>query len=191
MVAHLRALLRDEREWVVAARVEVLDGQSSHFEVNAEGDVIVSCVTLLHGVPIWANLDTLAGGSDGSGVWFVPDPGTEVKLGFDGGDFEGEAYILMRTSAGKAPQGLASGTVFILGSNVQIRTPGGTPHKLPTLADFNALKDYVNAQFSATGGHTHATPSGPTTTIVTVTAGSSSPTHAAPDPTGTTVLEAE
>lgn len=191
MVAHLRELLRDEREWVVAARVEVLGGQASHFEVNAEGDLIVSCITLLHGVPIWANLDTLAGGSDGSGVWFIPDPGTEVKIGFDHGDFEGEAYILMRGSAGRAPQGLTSGTVFILGNNVQIRTPGGVATKLPTLADLNALKSYVNAQLSTTGGHIHATPSGPTTTITTVASAGTPPTHPAPNPTGTTVLESE
>lgn len=191
MVANLRKLLQDEREWVVAASVTVLDGQSSHFEVNDEGDVIVSCVTHLHAVPIWANLDSLAGGSDGSGVWHIPDPGTEVKIGFDHGDFEGEAYILMRGSGGKAPQGLGPGIVFVLGSNVQIRTPVGTAAKLPTLADYNALKAYVNAQFSSVGGHTHATPSGPTTTTTTVATAGTPPTHSAPDPTGTTVLEAE
>ncbi len=190
MVANIRELLRDEREWCVAARVEVLKGQSSHFEVNEEGDLIVSCITLLHGVPIWANLDTLAGGADGSGVWFIPDPGTEVKIGFDHGDFEGEAYILMRGSAGKAPQGLTSGTVFILGANVQIRTPGGTATKLPTLADHNALKSKVNDLIDKYNGHKHLG--------VTTGAGISGlpqltdlESGHASDPTGTSVIEVE
>jgi hypothetical protein len=190
-IANLKELLRDERIWCIAARVDLHDGQTSHFETNDEGDVIVSVRTVIHDQQIWANLDSMAGGSDGSGVWHIPDPGTEVVICFDQGDFEGEAYIVGRTSGGRAPQGLTSGTIFILGNNVQVRSPSGVANKLPTFDDLSNLKDYVNAQFSSVGGHTHAVVGGATTTTTTVASGGTPPTHPASDPTGTTVLEAE
>lgn len=186
MVANLRKLLEDEREWVVAASIAVLDGQSSHFDVNDEGDVIVSCVTHLHGVPIWANLDSLAGGSDGSGVWHIPDPGTEVMVGFDHGDFEGEAHIVSRGSGGRAPQGLGPGIVFVLGNNVQIRTPGGTATKLPTFDDVQQLRNKVESLRTAHNTHTHPATSGTTSATLDGLV-----TGATPTPAGTTVLEAE
>ena len=179
----------DGKVWTVSARVEVLDGQTSHFEVNAEGDLIVSCVTLLHGVSIWANLDTLAGGSDGSGVWHIPDPGTEVSLQFDHGDFEGEAHIVARTSGGKAPAGLSAGKVFVLGTSVEVRSPGGVATKLPTLADFQALVDKINDLISHYLSHTHTSAAAGSPTGPPLPPDDS--ISNASDPTGTTVIKVE
>lgn len=55
------------------------------------------------------------------------------------------------------------------GGAIELRTHAGTALAVPTMADFNALRDFVRAQFSASTGHTHALVSGGiiTTTIIT------------------------
>lgn len=74
---------------------------------------------------------------------------------------------------------------------IEARSVGGAAVALATKADVQALRDYVRNQFSTATGHIHATPSGPTTTITTVNAAGSAPTHAPPSPSGTTVLKGE
>lgn len=185
-LVHLKHLLRDERVWCVAARVEVLDGQSAHFDTNAEGDLIVSCLTVNHDVPIWANLDSLAGGANGEGVWFIPDPGTEVMIAFDDGDFEGEAHIVSRTSGGRAPAGLGPGKIFVIGARIEVRATSkvliaspiieaadaeGGGQKLALLSELDDLRKYVRDQFSVGAGHIHAVAGAATTTIATAAAG--------------------
>lgn len=175
-LANLAHLLRDERVAAVAARVAKLDGHPDVFDVNEEGDVIVSCLTLNHEVPIWANLDTLAG-SSGHGVWFIPDEGTEVMIGFDDGDFEGEAYIIGRTSSGNAPEGLAPGKVFVLGVEVQVRSPNGTAQPALTMDDYTSLKSWLET-------HVHSgVTTGPGTSAVATTP--------VPDAVGTQVAKLE
>jgi hypothetical protein len=194
-IANLKELLRDERLWCVAARVEIHPGEASHWSVNEEGDVIVSVITVNFEVPINANLDSLAGGSDGSGVWHIPDPGTEVMVCFDGGDFEGEAHIVSRTSGGKAPAGIGPGIVFVLGAHIELRSPGGTAKRVAYLDELDDLRKYVRDQFSAAAGHTHVVPGAAvTTTIVAAGAGAgagSAPTVPPSIPTGTTVAKLE
>jgi phage baseplate assembly protein V len=78
------------------------------------------------------------------------------------------------------------------GRTVKIMSAGGTALAIPTMADFNALRAYVNNQFSAAGGHTHVVSGAATTTIAAVaTQGPSPPTTVPASPTGTTVLKAE
>jgi hypothetical protein len=68
---------------------------------------------------------------------------------------------------------------------------GGT-ERLPTWADFQALRSFVRAQFDSIHGHVHVTPSGPTTTIQTADDPASLLTPAdAPTPVGTQRFEAE
>ena len=173
----LRQLLQDDRVHAIAARVAVLDGQSSHFETNAEGHVVVSCLTLNTETPIWANLGPLVGGGGKQfGVWWVPDPGTEVLISFDNGDFEGEAYLVACHGGNAAPpSGLASGVILVLGSNVQIRQPNGTANKIPTMND---LTELVSALAGAGVGSATDVPTAMST-------------YSSSYPVGTTVLEAE
>jgi hypothetical protein len=172
-LANLKRLLEDDRVPAIAARIALHAGETTHYRVNEEGDLVVSVLTLNHEVPIWANLDTLAG-SSGHGVWFIPDLDTEVIITFDNGDYEGEAYIAMRTSGGRAPAGLASGKVFVLRLDVQVRSPDGTASAVPTMADFEALRGQYNI-------HTHPVAG----------AAASATTMQAPDPAGTTIFKAE
>jgi len=67
---------------------------------------------------------------------------------------------------------------------VEIRTTGGTALALPTMADFNALRSWVAAQFTA-AGHTHTVSGGTTTAVAPISAPGATP----PTATGTTVLK--
>jgi hypothetical protein len=77
--------------------------------------------------------------------------------------------------------------ILIKGSTVEIRLAGGVATKLPTLADYEALRAFVNAQFAAAAGHVHATPAGATTTITLAPAQPAFP----PAATGTQVLKTQ
>lgn len=118
-ISNLKKLLEDERLWTVAARVEVLDGEALHYFTNEEGDIVVSVRTLLHDVPLWANLDAMVGGA-GRGIWMIPDPGVEVMVAFDHGEFEGEAYLVGRYTSGSAPAGLVPGQIVVAGIDVKV-----------------------------------------------------------------------
>jgi phage gp45-like len=74
---------------------------------------------------------------------------------------------------------------------VEIRASGGAATKLPTLADYEALRVFVNNQFSSTGGHTHAVAGAATTTTTSVAAPGAPPAVSVAAPTGTQVLKAQ
>jgi hypothetical protein len=159
---NMREAMRDDRSHTIAARVQKHEGESKHYEVNAEGDLIVSVVGVLSGTPIWANLGALCGGN-GKGVWVIPDEGVEVIVAFDDGDFEGEAYIIGMHPSGSTPAGMIPGRVYIYGVEVLIGNGSGGEEPLITKTQFDA--------------HVHPTGTGP----------SGTPTNAATS--GTTVLK--
>ena len=72
--------------------------------------------------------------------------------------------------------------------SVEARSATGVAVKLPTLADLQALVDYVNKQFDATLGHTHVVAGGATTGI---TEGAGGDAGQAPAPVGTTTFKAQ
>lgn len=146
-----RDLLRDERIWTMAARVAPHDGQTDHFEYTDEGHIMVSVRTLRHDIPLWA---IYRGGDDaGTGVWYIPSLGSEVMLNFDGGEFEGDAYIV--AVIGEAPTGLVVDKVYVLGPEVQVRSVGGTAQSLAFQEKLNALEDKVNSLITKHNSHTH------------------------------------
>lgn len=81
--------------------------------------------------------------------------------------------------------------VRVEGSRIEARSATGNASPVATLADLQALRDYVDAQLSATGGHTHTVAGGTTTAIVTVVSGTTPPTHPPPAPNGTEIFQAE
>lgn len=201
-LSNLRALLEDERVWCVAARVAVLEGDAKHYEVNEEGDMTIGVVTLQHGVPIRANLDSLSG-SGGNGIWMIPDVNDEVIVAFDGGEFEGEAYIVGRTCGGTQPGDgelgpLAPRQIFVVGERIEVRASDKVLIAAPTVEaasaagggrrlafhdELQALWSFVRDQFSPTG-HSHAAPGGATTSTVAI--------GTTPDePVGTGVIKGE
>jgi hypothetical protein len=167
-----------------AAVVRVFDGQSSHWDRATEGHLLVSVETIKHGIKIWAIMK--GGGNDGTGCWFIPSVGTEVMLGFDRGEVEGDVWI--ESVNGKAPSALTDNLTLLIGGSIQARSAGGSAQAIATKADVQAVVDYLKKQFDPTTGHVHATPSGPTTTIAESAVGAGG---SAPDPVGTTVFEAE
>lgn len=105
-----------DKVWCLAARVEVHDGEEDHYDVTAEGAMMISVKTLRHDVPVWA---LLKGGGVGIGVWYIPPVGTEVLLGFDDGEFEGDAYIA--GIHGHSPEGLVPDTILVIGDIVNVQ----------------------------------------------------------------------
>lgn len=182
----MRDLLKDERVGLVKGRVETHEGEPSHFEITAEGHVSLQCKSQIHGVPITAIMP--GGSDDGSGTWAIPAPGTEVLLGFDDGDFEGDAFVVQ--VFGNAPPAVAATKVFIQGTDVRVQAPGGTAVSLATKADLQADVDYLKNQFHATLGHVHVVAGAATTTITEGTGGPGT-SGTAPSPSGTSILRGQ
>lgn len=171
----MRDLLAGEAVWCVAATVQLHDGEVEFFKKQSNGQLMISVVTNQHAVPMWA---TYKGGDIiGRGIWAIPGIGTEVFVGFDQGDFEGDAFIV--APFGSAPDALTANITLVIDDTVEIRSVGGSANKLPTLADFNALR-------TAFDGHTHIYSAGPTAGAVTAV-----PVPLSTPPTGTVVLKAE
>lgn len=182
---NLRDLLRDERVAAVAAHVALHAGETSFWFVNDEGDIVISVVTNQHGVELHANLDVIAGGS-GRGIYMLPALGDEVLIGFDDGDFEGEAYVISRTAGGGgAPEGLAPGKVVVVGLEVLVHSGDGVCEPLVRLSEHQALVDAIDGH-----RHSYASAGGPALTTAPVT----DPAGVVPDPMppadGTPVLKA-
>lgn len=188
-LASFRDLIADEQVFLVRARVAVLEGDTTHFFTNTEGDMVIGCLSMRHGTPMYALLR--GGADDGSGTWAIPDPGTEVMVGFDGGDVESDGFIVS-THGTRWPSGISSAQVHVVGDSVEARSFGGTAVSLAKKSDVQDIRDYVNNQFSAVGGHTHAVSGAATTSIISVAAeGASPPTIPPGEPDGTDVLKGE
>jgi hypothetical protein len=117
----------------------------------------------------------------------IPPVGAEVVLGVPDGELEGGAVIIACESTGQVPDGLGETAIVIVapaGGQVLVHD-GAAADAVPlaTKADVQALRDYVNAQFSG-AGHTHVAPSGGGTTTVTTPVGGTPG-----QPAGTTVIK--
>jgi len=192
----LRDLTKDDSVHCCAARIELHEGETEYHAINDEGYVIISCVTLNGGIPVWANL-SLDVDESGRGIWKLPALGTEVLLCSDHGEFEGELYLVgkLPRPKGLPPDLTDSTTIVMQGDKVIARSVGGTAVPLMTKQDGQDLRDWVYAQFQAVGGHTHVVSGATTTGITTVAPGGGGASPPAPslppNPAGTTVLEGE
>ncbi len=159
--------------------IERESGELQHWEVNDDGDLMVSVVLHQHAQPVWCVVGALAGGA-GRGVWAIPPEGCEVLVAFDGG-VEGEGVVVGVLPSGDTPE-LALDQVLVIGAEVLVyNTLAAAAVPLATRADVEALAGHVDA-------HTHP--------VAGITAGSASvvsgaPADPSPAPAGTTVLRAE
>lgn len=170
--------------WAAIAIVQAPQGEQ-HFEVLAD-DVHVEVVTQPSLIALTCRL--------AAGMWRIPDVGEEVLVVIPDGEIAFMPILVDVLSSGSVPttQGPALGTAVIARPHVLIHDGSGGAEPLVPLSQFNAFREWVEQQFKSTGGHVHATPSGPTTTTTTVAVtGAGSPTVAVPAVAGTTVLEAK
>lgn len=134
-LSSLRDLVKDEEmAHVVLAQVVVRDGETAQWYKTAEGHIAVTCKTHRHGSPIDAILPTLLGNS--KGIFGIPETGTEVAIGFDGGDFEGDAFVLA-VYGGVIPSSMDDAKIIIVGDEVHVTTSdGGTSEPLVKRSEF-------------------------------------------------------
>lgn len=170
--------------WCAIAIVQAPQGEQ-HFEVLA-GDVHVEVVTQPSLIPLTCRL--------AAGIWRIPDVGEEVVVLIPEGEIAFMPILVDVLSSGSVPtaQGPALDTAVIARPHVLIHDGTGGAEPMVPLSQFNAFRAWVEQQFKSTGGHVHATPSGPTTTTTTVAVtGTGSTTIPVPSVAGTTVLEAK
>lgn len=180
----LRDLLKDDRLWTVGGLVAVHPGETSHWEINPDGDVEVTVLTHNGKVPVRAILGGMGP------AWYVPDVGTEMVVHFHDGDFEGTAVAYVMRD-GAAPSDLSGGVVVVragtkvhvVAPNVTIDDGSGGAAAVATKADVVALRNFV-------AGHDHpfAGTDSATDTFAGTTGG---PNGVTPTPAGTLVLEAK
>lgn len=184
-LSSFRDLISDEQVFLVRARVALLEGDTTHYFTNLEGDMVISCKTMRHSTPIYAIMH--GGADDGTGTWSIPTLGTEVILGFDGGDFESDPFILSMHGT-RWPAGFTPAQVAVVGDDIQARSVNGTAVALATKADAQRITDKLNDFISSKYNiHTHAgVSSGLSTTLVPT---QTETTVANPD--GTSVLKGE
>lgn len=206
--ANLRKFFGDDRIHVIAGHVIVENGETSHFFINDEKNVVLSVEINHYGTVVRANL------SNTPGVWTIPDVGTEVLVGFDNGEFEGEAYVIgtygatNKTNAeiptsvasqtfnvavtGDANIVVASGSRIRLHSDTRIELSSGDGHGGPAalLSDLEPIWDYIARQFDHLLGHSH-NPTTPTIVVESTIPPGSPSSSAVPSPTGSTIVTVE
>lgn len=147
MTPSARKAFEDGREWFVRGVVALHEGETSHYAVMAEGHIMVSVISTRHHQEIWAILR--GGDDDGAGVWHIPSIGTEVLIGFDCGDFEGDAYVVAVVGrVGAIP--VAPGVIVVVGPtqvivqspDVEIRAEGGVAASLAKVAGVLTLQEH-------------------------------------------------
>lgn len=181
-------LTSENRLWVAGARVFLIPGETQHYSIS-ENQLFVSVRTLQHGVMLWAEMP--GGSRDGSGLWHIPSIGTEVCVSFSMGEFEGDAYVV--GVVGYPPPDLTPGKTIVQDDQVIVRSAGGTATSFVALQDeVHALWEFVRAQFSTVGGHTHAVVGGATTTTTSVAPPGGTPPAVSPaEPLGSQILSVE
>lgn len=179
MTAALRRLLGGGEVACALGKVEREEGEPAHWEVNDDGDLMVSVVLHQHSQPLWCVVGALVGAA-GRGIWAIPPEGAEVLVAFDGG-IEGDGVVVGVMPSGETPA-IELDQVLVIGAEVLVyNTAAEAAVPLATRADVEALAAHVDV-------HTHP--------VAGVTAGAAAVTSGAPaDPSpaaaGTTVLRAE
>lgn len=160
---------------MLMARVALHEGETQHWFKTQEGHVAITCLTHRHGAPITAILPTLLGNS--RGIFGIPEIGTEVALGFDGGEYEADGVVLA-VYGGVIPALLTDeAKIVIVGDTVcVVPVAGGTPEPLVKKSEFD--------------GHTHTVPDLVGTTSYGTTYAGGTQTDGAADVTGTNALKA-
>lgn len=185
-LTHWRKLFEDRRQWLVLARVELHEGETTHFSI-AEDEILVDVVSIPGDVEMRCRL-----AAEG-GIWRIPDVGTEVYVGIPDGiiDFV-PAIVAIKGTPGNG----LSATVNVLQvkSGTTLLIHDGTAadaKKLPTMEDFDNLTLFVKQQFDPAAGHKHVVSGAATTTMTTGAAPTPAPgtPNPVPDGTGTTVVK--
>ncbi len=144
-MSSVRAALEDRRYWCGLGIVYKPDGEASHFEVDDDVGVLVNVELMPNGEPLLCRLGGLGSGGT-TGIWRIPPVGTEVAVMIPAGDIAGDTMIVGVLASGNVPDELDADTVVIkgpsnvlvIGSNVEIRSEGGTAEPLITKSIFDA-----------------------------------------------------
>lgn len=155
MTASLRELAATGGMWCALGLVALDEGHNEHWEVNDDGELMVSVELHNHGRIVWAQAGP--DGDPANGDWSIPDPDTEVLVGFADGEVEGEAVIVRTLSGGQVPAGLIPGRRIVKSDD--LRLVEGTADENLVLGQ--QIKALLIAILDALIAHTHPTPTGP------------------------------
>ncbi len=193
-----RKIFADRRAWVVAARVDLHDGETSHFSIDVDGGedggavrtLYVDVVTIPGDIELRCKVGTLP--------VFIPPVGSEVFVSIPDGIIDFVPTIVGYATPLGAQSGLAdTRAVLALPPDVKLLVHDGSSagcEPLVKRSEHNALVAYVAKQFDSAAGHVHAVAGIPglTTTIATGTADPATPTpEAPPEAEGTRTLEVD
>lgn len=149
MTANLKNLMKDERVAAVHAIVSKPADKSSHWDVITQPDgqkqLLVHVITKGSHTPLWCHAQ--GGTRTGRGSWSIPDVKTEVIVGFDDGEFEGDGFIC--GEVGRLADSLGENQTLILDALIELRSVGGTAEKMLKGETYRGKEDLL---FSAIVG---------------------------------------
>lgn len=151
----IRELADDGMVMCALGLVALDEGETEHWEVNEDGDLMVSVALHEQGQVIWAHVgpDGAAAGGD----WEIPDLGDEVLVALGRDGVSGEAVIVRTLSSASVPAELVPGRRIVRSEDLRLVAGAATEN----LVLGQQLKALLIAILDALVIHTHPTPTGP------------------------------
>lgn len=164
----MREIFKDNRMWCAVGIVTLPPGADQHFEIS-DTDVLVDVVLQPHLLDVTCRL--------AAGVTLIPNVGEEVVVAIPEGEMAFMPIVLCVLSSGvvSGDQPPALNRILIIRQEVVIDDGDGGAGPLATLADLQALRDFVEGMLMPVVGGGGGTAGPPSGTV--------------PTPSGTTVLK--
>lgn len=119
----VREAVRDRRFWVGLGIVFLPDGQDTHWEIDPDVGVLVDVLLMPDQEPLLCRLSGFGQGGS-AGCWRVPPVGSEVAVGFPGGEINNDPMLLTVLASGGVPDELDEDTYVVKAPKIVIIADG-------------------------------------------------------------------
>lgn len=151
-IAQIREALRDGKIWTALGVVTVFPGESSHFEIDADGGGVIVDVEL---VPHRERVACRLGSGSGGGVWRIPPAGAEVAVLVPSGELEADPMIVAVVSDPPTQLTDETETVIVATGTVKVIAPavelGDSPAALDGVVVGTGIDSFTGATYTALG----------------------------------------